>query len=57
MAHSLGVASGSDRIFFLSVKGPELLNKYVGETERYIRTIFERARAQGPLGRTRRDLL
>lgn len=30
--------------FFLNVKGPELLNKYVGETERQIRVIFERAR-------------
>ena len=50
VAHSLGVASGSDRSFFLSVKGPELLNKYVGETERYIRTIFERARAQAHSG-------
>ncbi len=50
VAHSLGVASGSDRSFFLSVKGPELLNKYVGETERYIRTIFERARAQAHTG-------
>jgi len=50
VAHSLGVASGSDRSYFLSVKGPELLNKYVGETERYIRTIFERARAQAHSG-------
>ncbi len=30
---------------FISVKGPELLNKYVGETERHIRSIFSRARA------------
>lgn len=30
--------------YFLNVKGPELLNKYVGETERQIRQIFERAR-------------
>ena len=29
---------------FLSIKGPELLNKYVGETERHIRNVFERAR-------------
>ncbi len=43
--------------YFLSVKGPELLNKYVGETERYIRTIFERARAQGALRRARCHLL
>jgi proteasome-associated ATPase len=30
--------------YFLNVKGPELLNKYVGETERQIRLIFQRAR-------------
>ncbi|WQD12233.1 MAG: AAA family ATPase [Lawsonella clevelandensis] len=30
--------------FFLNVKGPELLNKYVGETERQIRLIFQQAR-------------
>ncbi len=50
VAHSLGEATGSDRSYFLSVKGPELLNKYVGETERYIRTIFERARAKAHTG-------
>lgn len=50
VAHSLGEATGSDRSYFLSVKGPELLNKYVGETERYIRTIFERARAKAHSG-------
>jgi proteasome-associated ATPase len=32
------------RSYFLNVKGPELLNKYVGETERQIRLIFQRAR-------------
>jgi proteasome-associated ATPase len=50
VAHSLGEAVGADRSYFLSVKGPELLNKYVGETERYIRTIFERARAKAHSG-------
>ncbi len=50
VAHSLADAVGSDRSYFLSVKGPELLNKYVGETERYIRTIFERARAKAADG-------
>jgi len=50
VAHSLGEATGSNRSYFLSVKGPELLNKYVGETERYIRTIFERARANAHTG-------
>lgn len=33
---------------FISVKGPELLNKYVGETERAVRTVFERARDSAP---------
>jgi proteasome-associated ATPase len=50
VAHSLAGAMGTDRSYFLSVKGPELLNKYVGETERYIRTIFERARAKAHSG-------
>lgn len=50
VAHSLADAIGADRSYFLSVKGPELLNKYVGETERYIRTIFERARAKASEG-------
>ena len=30
--------------YFLNIKGPELLNKYVGETERHIRVLFQRAR-------------
>lgn len=33
---------------FLSIKGPELLNKYVGESERAVRQVFERARAAAP---------
>jgi ribosome biogenesis ATPase len=33
---------------FLSVKGPELLNKYVGESERAIRQVFSRAAASAP---------
>ncbi|MVA75897.1 proteasome ATPase [Auraticoccus sp. F435] len=36
--------------FFLNVKGPELLNKYVGETERHIRLIFARAREKASDG-------
>ena len=32
------------RSLFLNIKGPELLNKFVGETERHIRLIFQRAR-------------
>jgi len=35
---------GNGSSYFLNIKGPELLNKYVGETERRIRLIFERAR-------------
>src|SRR4051794_18002462 len=38
------------RSFFLNVKGPELLNKYVGETERHIRLIFARAREKAGEG-------
>lgn len=33
---------------FISVKGPELLNKYVGESERAVRQVFERARLSAP---------
>jgi proteasome-associated ATPase len=36
--------------YFLNVKGPELLNKYVGETERQIRLIFQRAREKSAQG-------
>ena len=36
--------------FFLNIKGPELLNKYVGETERHIRQIFQRAREKANSG-------
>ncbi|WP_165700091.1 proteasome ATPase [Ornithinimicrobium ciconiae] len=36
--------------YFLNIKGPELLNKYVGETERHIRTIFQRAREKSSDG-------
>jgi proteasome-associated ATPase len=38
------------RSYFLNVKGPELLNKYVGETERQIRLIFHRAREKSAAG-------
>jgi proteasome-associated ATPase len=40
----------SARSFFLNIKGPELLNKYVGETERQIRLIFQRAREKSEEG-------
>ncbi|MBK8729850.1 MAG: proteasome ATPase [Tetrasphaera sp.] len=36
--------------YFLNIKGPELLNKYVGETERHIRLIFQRAREKSNEG-------
>ncbi len=36
--------------YFLNIKGPELLNKYVGETERHIRLIFQRAREKSSEG-------
>jgi len=41
---------GPGRSYFLNVKGPELLNKYVGETERHIRLIFARAREKASQG-------
>ena len=41
---------GEGRSYFLNVKGPELLNKYVGETERQIRLIFQKAREKANEG-------
>jgi proteasome-associated ATPase len=43
-----GKAAGKS--FFLNIKGPELLNKYVGETERHIRLVFQRAREKASEG-------
>ncbi len=43
-----GIEQG--RSFFLNIKGPELLNKYVGETERHIRLVFQRAREKASEG-------
>ena len=40
----------SAKSYFLNIKGPELLNKYVGETERQIRLIFQRAREKSEEG-------
>ncbi len=40
----------SKRSFFLHIKGPELLNKYVGESERKIREIFEKAKEKADQG-------
>lgn len=56
VAHSLSqrVAEKSgnaeSKSYFLNVKGPELLNKFVGETERHIRLIFGRAREKASQG-------
>jgi len=45
LAHRIGERTGKDTAaYFLNVKGPELLNKYVGETEHKIREVFKRAR-------------
>ncbi|HSV67348.1 MAG TPA: proteasome ATPase [Mycobacteriales bacterium] len=41
---------GQGRSYFLNIKGPELLNKYVGETERHIRLVFQRAREKASEG-------
>ncbi|MGC5617000.1 proteasome ATPase [Georgenia sp. Z1491] len=52
LARSAAEESGADRAhsYFLSVKGPELLTRYVGETERQIRVIFSRAREKARTG-------
>jgi proteasome-associated ATPase len=42
--------SADTRSYFLNIKGPELLNKYVGETERQIRLIFQRAKEKSDEG-------
>jgi len=44
------VGDGKAKSYFLNVKGPELLNKYVGETERQIRLVFQRAREKAEEG-------
>ncbi len=41
---------GEGKSYFLNIKGPELLNKYVGETERHIRLVFQRAREKASEG-------
>ncbi len=46
----LGQAAKEGKSFFLNIKGPELLNKYVGETERHIRLVFQRAREKASEG-------
>ena len=44
IAKAVANSLGSEGSYFLNIKGPELLNKFVGETERQIRLIFARAR-------------
>ncbi|WP_406605991.1 proteasome ATPase [Corynebacterium kroppenstedtii] len=52
VAHSLAEKMGSGgESYFLNIKGPELLNKFVGETERQIRQVFDRARSIAEDGR------
>jgi proteasome-associated ATPase len=48
VAEREGTSAG--RSYFLNIKGPELLNKYVGETERHIRLVFQRAREKASEG-------
>jgi proteasome-associated ATPase len=52
LAAKVTEVSGDDeaRSYFLNIKGPELLNKYVGETERQIRLVFQRAREKSEQG-------
>src|SRR3712207_6590433 len=55
LAKKVAAAQGDDdtnqgKSYFLNIKGPELLNKYVGETERHIRLVFQRAREKASEG-------
>ncbi len=52
LAKTVAKTTGSvdTRSYFLNIKGPELLNKYVGETERQIRLIFQRAKEKSDEG-------
>ena len=52
LARAVADKTGSEdaRSYFLNIKGPELLNKYVGETERQIRLIFARAKEKSDEG-------
>jgi proteasome-associated ATPase len=52
LAHKVAELQGmkAGKSFFLNIKGPELLNKYVGETERHIRLVFQRAREKASEG-------
>jgi len=52
LATKVAGATGNEkaRSYFLNIKGPELLNKYVGETERQIRRVFQQARDRSAEG-------
>ncbi len=51
LAKQVAAKTGEEgKSFFLNIKGPELLNKYVGETERHIRLVFQRAREKASEG-------
>ena len=52
LAKKVSSANGGEKAksYFINIKGPELLNKYVGETERQIRLVFQRAREKSEEG-------
>jgi len=52
LAQKVALSTGGEkgRSYFINIKGPELLNKYVGETERQIRLVFQRAREKSEEG-------
>ncbi|WP_110183414.1 proteasome ATPase [Nocardioides solisilvae] len=51
LAKKVAARTGAEgKSYFLNIKGPELLNKYVGETERHIRLVFQRAREKASMG-------
>jgi proteasome-associated ATPase len=51
LAKKVAARTGQEgKSYFLNIKGPELLNKYVGETERHIRLVFQRAREKASMG-------
>src|SRR5512133_1487312 len=51
LAKKVAARTGQEgKSYFLNIKGPELLNKYVGETERHIRLVFQRAREKASHG-------
>lgn len=52
LAKKVSLTNGGEKAksYFINIKGPELLNKYVGETERQIRLVFQRAREKSEEG-------